>query len=158
MKCQRCPKQATLHITEVLGEDRFDEVHLCEDCAKKYLHEPQQKKGAKGQPAAASESDEDAPIGAKCPACGMTFLEFRNHGRFGCANDYDAFKPELISLMENIHESTRHVGKTPRRAPRSKTVQAELAQLRQQLQTLVNEENYEEAARIRDRIKELETS
>ena len=37
MKCQRCTKQATLHITEVLGEDRFDEVHLCEDCAKKYL-------------------------------------------------------------------------------------------------------------------------
>ena len=48
MKCQRCPKQATLHITEVLGEDRFEEVHLCEDCAKKYLYEPQQKKTAKG--------------------------------------------------------------------------------------------------------------
>jgi protein arginine kinase activator len=60
--------------------------------------------------------------------------------------------------MENIHESTRHTGKTPRRAPRSKTAQAELAQLRQQLLTLVNEENYEEAAKVRDRIKELETS
>ena len=46
MKCQRCPKQATLHITEVLGEDRFEEVHLCEECAKKYLYEPQQKKNA----------------------------------------------------------------------------------------------------------------
>ena len=67
MKCQRCPKQATLHITEVLGEDRFDEVHLCEDCAKKYLYEPQQKKLAKGAPAAA-EADEDAPAGAKCPS------------------------------------------------------------------------------------------
>ncbi|HVL14869.1 MAG TPA: UvrB/UvrC motif-containing protein [Gemmata sp.] len=156
MKCQRCPKQATLHITEVLGEDRFDEVHLCEDCAKKYLYEPQEKKSAKAPAAAGAE--EDAPAGAKCPACGMTFLEFRNHGRFGCPNDYDAFKPELLSLMENIHESTRHVGKTPRRAPRSKTVQAELASLRQQLQTFVNDENYEEAARVRDRIKELETS
>ena len=155
MKCQRCPKQATLHITEVLGEDRFDEVHLCEDCAKKYLIEPQNKKPGKGQ-AVGVESEEDIPIAAKCPACGMTFLEFRNHGRFGCANDYDAFKPELISLMENIHDSTRHVGKTPRRAPRSKTVQTELAQLRQQLQTFINEENYEEAARIRDRIKVLE--
>ena len=46
MKCQRCTKQATLHITEVLGEERFEEVHLCEECAKKYLYEPQQKKKA----------------------------------------------------------------------------------------------------------------
>lgn len=40
MKCQRCKEQATLHITEVLGEDRFVEAHLCEDCAKQYLREP----------------------------------------------------------------------------------------------------------------------
>lgn len=159
MKCQRCPKQATLHITEVLGEERFEEVHLCEDCAKKYLYEPQQKKLAKsGLPAdtAAADADEDAPAGARCPACGMSFLEFRNHGRFGCPHDYDAFKTELLSLMESVHGETRHSGKAPRRAPRAKTAQAELAQLRQRLQALVNEENYEEAARVRDRIKQLE--
>ena len=54
MKCQRCPKQATLHITEVLGEDRYEEVHLCEDCAKKYLVEPH-KKAASGTADDASE-------------------------------------------------------------------------------------------------------
>ena len=88
----------------------------------------------------------------------MTFLEFRNHGRFGCPHDYDAFKSDLLPLMESVHGEVRHTGKTPRRAPRAKTAQAELAQLRQQLQSLVNEENYEEAARIRDRIKQLEES
>ena len=58
MKCQRCPKQATLHITEVLGDAGFEEVHLCEDCAKKYLYEPAGggKKPA-GKPAA------DVPAG-----------------------------------------------------------------------------------------------
>ena len=61
MKCQRCPKQATLHITEVLGEDRFEEVHLCEDCAKKYLYEPQQKKVAKAGQAGAGEADDGRP-------------------------------------------------------------------------------------------------
>jgi protein arginine kinase activator len=157
MKCQRCTKQATLHITEVLGEDRFDEVHLCEECAKKYLYEPQQKKStAKGGPTDAGDGDEDVPAGMRCPACGLTFLEFRNHGRFGCPNDYDAFKTDLLPLMESVHGEVRHAGKTPRRAPRAKTAQAELAQLRQQLQTLVSEENYEEAARIRDKIKHLE--
>jgi protein arginine kinase activator len=156
MKCQRCPKQATLHITDILGEDRVEEVHLCEECAKKYLYEPQQKKQKAGALTAA-DADEDAPAGAKCPACGMTFLEFRNHGRFGCPHDYDAFKTDILQLLESVHGDTRHAGKAPRRAPRAKTAQAELTQLRQKLQTLVNEENYEEAARVRDRIKQLET-
>ena len=113
MKCQRCTKQATLHITEVLGEDRFDEVHLCEDCAKKYLYEPQQKKPTKGGPASENDSDDDIPPARSCPACGLTFLEFRNHGRFGCPNDYDAFKTDLLPLMESVHGEVRHAGKRP---------------------------------------------
>ncbi len=48
MKCQKCTKQATLHITEVVTEDQFEELHLCEECANKYLYEPQ--KGAQARP------------------------------------------------------------------------------------------------------------
>jgi protein arginine kinase activator len=155
MKCQRCPKQATLHITEVLGEDRYEEVHLCEDCAKKYLVTPPPK-GAK--PAAVEEVEEVEPAvaGPTCDACGISYLEFRNQGRFGCAHDYDAFKAELLPLLESIHGDVRHVGKAPRRLPRTQGAVVELATLRRRLQQLVTEENYEEAARVRDRIKELE--
>jgi protein arginine kinase activator len=161
MKCQRCPKQATLHITEVLGEDRFEEVHLCEDCAKKYLIEPQ-KKAAAAKSAAAEEVSEEAveaPVaGPSCDVCGITYLEFRNQGRFGCQHDYDTFKAELLPLLESIHNEVRHVGKVPRRLPRTQGAQVELTNLRRRLQQLVTEENYEEAARVRDRIKELEQS
>jgi protein arginine kinase activator len=158
MKCQRCPKQATLHITEVLGEDRFEELHMCEDCAKKYLYEPQQKKQAAAGAPGTESPEEDTPAGPRCPSCGTTFLEFRNHGRFGCPHDYDAFKAELLPLLQSVHNETRHAGKTPRRAPRHKTAQAELTKLRLKLQALVTEEKYEEAARVRDRIKELENA
>lgn len=156
MKCQRCPKQATLHITEVLGEDRFEEVHLCDDCAKKYLYDPQHKSQTAHGAVDAGEAEEETPAGIRCPECGISFLEFRNHGRFGCPHDYDAFKSELLPLLESVHGETRHAGKAPRRAPRTQTAQAELTQLRQRLQVLVTEENYEEAARVRDRIKQLE--
>lgn len=157
MKCQRCPKQATLHITEVLGEDRFEEVHLCEDCAKKYLVEPV-KKAAPPKPAPAPEAAEPEPsvAGPTCDACGLSYLEFRNQGRFGCAHDYETFKAELLPLLESIHGEVRHAGKTPRRLPKTQGAQVELANLRKRLQELVTEENYEEAARVRDRIKELE--
>ena len=159
MKCQRCPKQATLHITEVLGEDRYEEVHLCEDCAKKYLVEPQKKGGAakSAAPEEAVEEAVEAPVaGPSCDVCGISYLEFRNQGRFGCPHDYDAFKDDLLPLLESVHGDTQHAGKAPRRAPRAKGDQHELAQLRRQLQQFVTEEKYEEAGRIRDQIRKLE--
>lgn len=154
MKCLRCAKQATYHITEVLPEDRFEEVHLCEDCAKKYLAQPHKKPAAVA--AEAAPPADPVPVGPTCDSCGLSYLEFRNHGRFGCAHDYDAFTGELLPLLESIHGEVRHVGKAPRRLPRTQGAQVELTALRRRLQQLVTEENYEEAARVRDRIKELE--
>jgi len=157
MKCQRCPKQATLHITEVLGEGRVDEVHLCEDCAKKYLNDPPQKKAESKPVEVAAEGEESDAIGEKqCEACGIKFVEFRNHGRLGCPHDYDAFKEDLLPLLESVHGDTRHAGKAPRRLPKAKGDQLELAQLRRKLQQLITDERYEDAARVRDRIRELE--
>jgi protein arginine kinase activator len=157
MKCQRCAKPATLHITEVTGENRFDELHLCEDCAQKYLYEAQSKEAAgKGEGLGAQEEEIAALNQRSCPHCGLRFAEFRNNGRLGCPNDYEVFREELIPLFENIHGETEHKGKMPRRQPRSAPARTEMAQLRKQLQQAVTREDYEEAARIRDKIKNLE--
>ena len=51
-----------------------------------------------------------------CPVCQITFLEFRNSGRLGCPYDYEVFRDELMPLLENIHDETRHSGKVPKRA------------------------------------------
>jgi len=155
MKCEKCPKQATLHITEILGEDRYEEHHLCEQCAHEYVYEPDAKK-----PGKALEGLDDEELGAlnqrQCPQCGMKFIEFRNSGRLGCPHDYDAFAQELMPLLENIHGDTRHCGKTPRRLPQTRQTQSELTRLRRQLQDAVSQEAYEEAAKIRDQIRLLE--
>jgi protein arginine kinase activator len=155
MKCQKCAKPATLHITEVLPDERFEELHLCEECANKYLYEPH--KGGKGEAGQLEEGDETGALNQKeCPVCGLKFVEFRNSGRLGCPHDYQEFREELVPLLENIHGETRHVGKTPRRLPQNKQTQSELIQLRKQLLQAVHKEAYEEAARIRDRIRQLE--
>jgi protein arginine kinase activator len=158
MKCQRCTKPATLHITEILGEDQFEELHLCEECANKYLYEPTAKGAGKGGDVVPGEDDTSALNQRECPNCGIKFVEFRNSGRLGCPHDYEEFREELVPLLENIHGETRHVGKTPRRQPQNKQTQSELIQLRKQLQQAVTKEAYEEAARLRDRIKRLEES
>jgi protein arginine kinase activator len=162
MKCTQegCKKAATLHITEILGEDQFEELHLCEECAQKYLYEPQHKThGAKSSAIqAAEEAEEPGVSNRECPVCGIKFVEFRNSGRLGCPHDYQEFREELTPLLENIHGETRHSGKSPRRLPQNKQTQAELVQLRKQLVQAVNREAYEDAARLRDQIKRLEES
>jgi protein arginine kinase activator len=90
--------------------------------------------------------------------CGIKFVEFRNTGRLGCPHDYQEFREELTPLLENIHGETAHRGKVPRRQPQNKETQSELMQLRKQLLQAVTREAYEEAARLRDRIRALEES
>ena len=152
MKCQKCSKAATLHITEVLAEEQFDELHLCQECAEKYLYEPQ-KNGKKGS---ASGDEPEAPS-RECPVCGIKFVEFRNTGRLGCPHDYQEFREELTPLLENIHGETKHCGKVPRKAPQDHQAQYQLMKLRNNLRQAVAEESYERAAKLRDQIQGLET-
>src|SRR5215813_14144398 len=157
MKCQKCHNQAILHITEVLGEEQFEELHLCEECAHKYLDETQKSGGMKaGSAVPSQESEEPVALQRECSHCGIKFVDFRNTGRLGCPLDYQEFREELTPLLENIHGETRHCGKTPRRLPQSRQTQSELVQLRKQLLQAISKEAYEEAAQLRDRIRQLE--
>jgi len=143
-------KLATLQITEVLAENNIEEFHLCEDCAQHYLYVTAPKKKQPGNVRELADSTEKF-----CEHCGTKFVDFRNSGRLGCPHDYLAFQAELLPLLESIHSSTRHAGKTPRRPSRQFFAQ-ELVRLRKDLQTAVVSEAYEEAARLRDRIRKIE--
>src|SRR5258708_7373980 len=83
MKCQKCSKAATLHITEVISEEQFEELHLCEECAQKYLYEPQQNKmptPKSGEAGQLVESDEPGLMNRESSMCGIKFVEFINTG------------------------------------------------------------------------------
>lgn len=161
-KCRRCSKPATLHITELRSGD-VQELHLCENCAHEYLNNPHtMDEGNEAEALAAKLSqvaegeDLEEMDQLVCPNCGITFREFRSQGRLGCPHDYIAFEDELLPLLENIHEETQHTGKFPKRAPDISQRQYELIKLRSQLRTAVDEEAYEDAARLRDQIQTLE--
>ncbi len=162
MKCQHCEKPATFHITEVLGADGPVVMHLCEEHAKIFLTHgaSNPSKSVTGQlvkqlklgaSTATSETDQK-----ECPVCGISFFEFRNSGRLGCPYDYTHFQAELEPLLGNIHDGTEHVGKRPHRAAVSADSQAELIQLRRQMEDAIEREDYEKASQIRDAIKHLE--
>jgi protein arginine kinase activator len=172
MKCQKCAKPATFHITDIVEKGKHREFHFCDEHARQHLappdetSEPPISELAKklivggtglgtgtGSAALREPSPADKQV---CPICQITFLEFRNSGRLGCPYDYEVFRDELMPLLENIHGETRHSGKVPRRAPRNTQQQTTLIQLRNELKRAVVAEDYEAAARLRDKIKGIE--
>ena len=160
MKCHRCPKLATMHITELVKGEAH-EVHLCEECFQSHVQNPEGVEGALAAGAmikapALGEAELEALEKLVCPTCKMTYREFRTQGRLGCAHCYIAFREELLPLLENIHGDTHHCGKFPKRAPDDSQKRYQLIKLRNDLRLAVAEESYEEAARLRDQIQELE--
>ncbi len=88
----------------------------------------------------------------QCPICGSTFSQIAKSGKAGCTQCYDTFRTELLPYLKRVHGSVKHIGKTPEISPNNDTIE----ELREKLKLLVAEENYEEAAVIRDKIKSLE--
>jgi len=160
--CDICGKnQATVHLTEIIDE-QMNELHLCEECARKKSSEMEQQFGLSDLLAGMAEfqkpttEETEAASLVKCPNCGLAYTEFKKIGRLGCGECYTAFKKYLAPLLKRIHGSLRHTGKSPfkgRRVPKKKE---EMEELRNRLQAAVVNEAFEEAAELRDQIKELE--
>lgn len=160
MKCQRCTRQATRHITEVLENDQIEEMHLCEGCCESFLREPLSPTAPKKKKKSKKPIQEDPEeiSSRQCSACGLKFIDYRNTTRLGCAHDYQVFREELLPLLESIHGEKQHSGKIPRRFPENRQIQQDLARLRRELTEAVGKEQYEAAARLRDDIRRLETT
>jgi len=166
MTCEKCKKgSATYHLTSIENGQK-KEAHLCEACAKSVgvgFSLDFSLSGLLGTSPPKASSKEGKVSKSKCPECGMTIEEFKKKRRIGCANDYELFKDELTELLQKIHGSSRHIGKTPLQAANEAKLEverakreAELAGFRKELDDLVKAEKYEEAAKLRDRIREAE--
>lgn len=166
MKCDKCGKPATIHMTEVVGNQKL-EKHLCEDCAsgegitvKSNVPISQLLEDFILQSSSTSAGDQPAAQAEmKCDVCGLGFEEFRNKALLGCPHDYEAFERGLIPLLERAHEgATQHIGKVPHSAGQTRKKQNALLRLRAELKAAIGLEDYERAAGLRDQMKEVEKS
>lgn len=160
MLCDLCGKnQATVHLTEII-DNQMTELHLCEECAHQKSVQMEQEFGLSdllaglaefGKP---QEGKEVAQL--KCPRCNLTYADFKKIGRLGCSECYDTFRQYLNSLLKRIHGSNRHLGKSPAKLVKATKKKIDLQGLRARLQKAIEAEEFEEAATIRDQIRELE--
>lgn len=160
MLCEKCGKAtATTHIrTVVNGVVR--EANLCSQCAKESGY-AEFSHNSLGDMLASMFGDVTSGISAhdhkRCEVCGATFSDIAKSGKAGCAQCYTTFYSELLPYLKRVHGSTHHVGTVPNKAPLMAMPKEEtLDSLRLELNRLVSEEMYEQAAVVRDKIRKLE--
>jgi protein arginine kinase activator len=156
--CDICgSEEATIHIRQVT-EGETVELALCARCAA--------VRGiSAGEGPSFSVSDlltglidvkKRVPQRRKiCPRCGQTLENLKKRQRVGCNECYVVFGKEIRGLLGRMHGKAQHRGKLPRRLATYKTLLVDVEALKRRLRAAVRNENYEEAAKIRDRIAEL---
>lgn len=114
----------------------------------------------------------------KCKKCGMTYDEFIEKGMFGCSECYETFSNPIDSLLKNLHGTSKHVGRHPelkqykkkeneigietkakaekeKKEARDNKEKSKKEELQIELEKAIKEERYEDAAKIRDQLKEM---
>ena len=158
MLCDNCGKEpAKIHYKEI-KDNQVTEFHLCEKCASEKGIQIYHKEQPFSIPNIMTEMAEEVGSDmAKCDGCGLTYREFRDSGRLGCSGCYDAFKEQLKPLLRRIHGSNVHIGKSPRMSQGVFEKRREIENLKADLARSIDCEDFEKAAEIRDRIRELES-
>jgi len=157
MLCDVCKtNQATVFLTQIV-DGKMQKVNLCEACSKeKGVTDPLSFALVDLLPGLGSGTDVEKGADVQhCPACGFTQADFKKTGRLGCPVCYDTFAEGLGGLLKAMHRRTAHTGKIPARLKRNIEMGVRRTQLQRDLDKAVSEENYENAALLRDQLREL---
>jgi len=173
MLCQICrKKRSSGHFVQIAFGRKYVDLYVCEDCAKRLL----ENSGIK-----LNESDSfsfgdflkiffsgieiNSSEEQKCPVCGNSFSDFQKKSLLGCSNCYDVFKSKLEPIIINYQGSSKHIGKGSQYKGKISVMKEnklkgeltlEIETLKEELKKAIDEERYEDAAILRDKIKTLD--
>lgn len=169
--CDQCGKPAICHSVEIVKGQKIVR-HYCEFHAQQagllvpgittpinemLTHFVKMHSSGAAAPGEKADSCPPSPPCPPCPGCGLTMAQFRESSLLGCPQCYEAFGQPLASLIErNQDGATHHIGKMPHRAGDSAQRQQMLFRMRKKLNDAVIQENYEQAARLRDELRRME--
>lgn len=157
LECGECKKPITVRYSEIT-KSACNETSMCHDC-------PELQKRLHGLNAY-EQTPENNPLktGVVCGNCGTTLQSILVGNTLGCANCYELFKENIISELQNL-EKIPVRGKTRKNAilhigrARGEIVKyspsLQLMALNEALSETLKQEDYEQAALLRDQIKAL---
>ena len=161
MLCDQCKsRDAVVHLTQIV-ESAVTQLRLCEQCAaargvETTVATPKHPLGdflkAVQQQALAPGVESE-----RCTFCGMSLKDFRATGRLGCARCYASFAANLRELLRRVHGSSTHAGPRYQGPQPAQWQKANtLLELRDRLRRAIEQEQFEDAATLRDQLRGME--
>ena len=168
MKCEKCNQnEATFFYKETVnGKTRA--LHLCADCAEEmreagelrmelpdfdtpFVTFPNFFGDLFALPEKASKRNAKT-----CPGCGATWQDIVDLGKARCPECYRTFADELDATVRSMHGNVSHTGRAPQKLRAAHEKENQLTDLKKQLKEAIEQEQFEEAATLRDKIHALE--
>lgn len=152
MLCEECGKKDAEVIVTTVVNGQSTTRHLCRECVKKYKAGDIQAVLA-AMLSAMGQKQQSPDI--TCPRCGETYQEFQKTGMLGCPECYQAFRKELTPLITRVQGRAQHAGRRPPVSEEEQKRLQMMEELRTKMEAAVAEENFEEAARLRDELRAM---
>ena len=163
MMCDECGvRPASIHLTTFVNGEK-QERNLCATCMTKYkkqltnidIHDLAGLLGGFFEKLASREREEEDRFEGVCPRCRTTYAEFKRTGAVGCSECYKAFYEPLEELLVRVHGNAQHSGRVPGGVDSKVAVKLNIDKLKQKLVKAIANEEYEDAAALRDQIRAL---
>ena len=163
MLCERCRKEdASIHLTEIM-QDKRSEVHLCETCAKEVGLNSKLSSFSISIPDMFSFVEVDEQSAGETPLCGVcgtNFAVYAKNGKLGCPECYRYLEGPISGVIKSCHGDKKHSGKIPSGLVETEVIRetsfnenvSDIEELKENLSAAVQDERYEDAALLRDRI------
>ncbi len=155
MLCEKCGKRnASVMYTQIVNGKKSS-LNLCSQCASgESLFD--------NFGSLLSFGTRTEMASSVCPLCGMTLSEFTHKGRMGCGKCYETFRRQAKTMLQKIHGTSLHTTENVQEEQKApipeapKKEKSELEILKEELQKAIADENYEQAAILRDKIRSKE--
>jgi len=157
MTCDFCKKNvATVHLIRVQN-DSVEKVNICSECARdfSFFSEDDFYKDLSNILSKIFQSDQESIYDSRTSQS-LASIDIKKKQVMGCPHCYGEFRSILLPIIKAIHRDTQYRGKIPEAVPRKVKLEKSISDLRKRLKREIFIENFEEAARIRDKIKQLE--
>ena len=154
MKCEICNEnEATVHIKQVYN-GVVKEMFICEECAAQYGLDQELSNSLTDFLFEIGVETTEEDSNKSCPVCHMRQKDFKETSLLGCPVCYKTFADELKPFIAAMHKGCKHIGKIPVSAK----IAGEVILLQKAMKKAIAEQNFEEAARLRDQIHTIKAT
>ena len=158
-ECDLCGKgEATMKVSQLDKDGKVTEISVCAECARQrgFTEVGKLKAGVAEIIAELKTRVDEGDSKLICGNCGLSYAEFKQQGRLGCADCYVSFHDKLAPLIRRIHGAVQHVGRTASGGRKQAQVKMNVQKLRDALSGAIQDEDYEKAAALRDKLRRTE--